>query len=60
MAAKQKTDWEKVLDITVSIAYEENGRGKKFDEILAKTLNIDAEYNVSVFIIFDIDIVFSS
>ena len=49
MAAKEKTEWEKVLDITVNIAYEQKGRDKQFDAILAKVLNVSADYNVSVF-----------
>ena len=49
MAAKHKTDWGKVLDITVSIAYEQHVRGKQFDEILSKALDVGAEYNVRVF-----------
>ena len=49
MAAKEKTDWEKVLDIATSVACEQNARGKQFDEILAKALDVSADYNVSVF-----------
>ena len=48
MAAK-KTDWEKALEITISIATEQNARGKQFDKTLAKALNVGADYNVSVF-----------
>ena len=49
MAAKQKTDWEKVLDIAISVAYDQKARDKPFDETLAKALNVGAEYNVSLF-----------
>ena len=46
MSTNKKNDWEVVKDITYDVVDELKGRGKAFDDTLAKTLGVGGLYKV--------------
>ena len=46
MAGILTTDWDDMVDTTYKIGEDQFGRGIQFDRILAKTLGIQAKYQV--------------
>ena len=40
-------DWQEIIDITYNVVEEQVGRGKRFDQTLARVLQVAGPYMVS-------------
>ena len=46
MATKFKEDWENVIETTSDVVEDQLGRGRAFDRILARTIEVAGQYEV--------------
>ena len=48
MANKDDTEWDTIVEITYEVTKNQLARGKGFQQILANTLEVGGEYQVSL------------